>query len=419
MKDVLKGKTIVVGITGSIAAYKTLPIIEKLKKAGAQVHVIMTESASKLVDRKTVEKVSGNAVHTELFLEDFDYHKALADNSHMPHMSLADSADLILVCPATANIIAKVAHGLADELLTTTILATNAPVVFAPAMNVKMWMNSATQRNIMLLRPPKIPGLPIFSFVDPEYGELACGYEGVGRLANPNKIIDKIEQILSQSTRLRGKKVIVTAGGTSENLDDVRVITNRSSGKMGAALVQSVSMAGADVVLIRTNTAVRPDVFVKEIQVESSDEMMSALEKEMKGANIVIHCAAVSDFKPEERVDGKRKSNTPWELSLVQTTKILHQLKQLNPNCYVVCFKAESTSSNDELIDRAYKTLVDTDADLIVANDISQKDRGFESDMNEVTIIDRQKKITHVPLATKMKIGAQIVEYIINLNHEL
>src|SRR3990167_2500376 len=252
MDDILKNKHIVIGITGSIAAYKVIGLVEKLRELSANVHVIMTHNAAKLVDKSEFEKASRTPVHTDLFFPNVDYKKYLKKNKPINHISLADIANLFLICPATANIIGKIANGVADDLLSTSIMATNAPVLICPAMNVKMWKNPIMQENVKKLKNLN------YEFVNPEYGELACGYKGVGRLANLDKIIDRIKIIIERRSNLKGKKIIVTAGATSEEIDPVRVITNKSSGKMGVYIAEEAFLRGADVTLIRGTNSVEP-----------------------------------------------------------------------------------------------------------------------------------------------------------------
>lgn len=399
-------KTIVIGVTASIAAYKVLGIIKSLKSKGHNVHVIMTAHATNLVDPKDFAKASGNPVQTQLFDPSVRYQSYLAQDKPMQHISLADEANLLLICPATANVLAKVAYGFADDLLTSTIAATNASVVFTPAMNVKMWKNLATQENVKKL---KANG---YYFAEPEYGELACGYKGVGRLANGKKILEIVKQLLRRGSQLQRKKVIVTAGATQEPLDAVRVITNRASGKMGAAIADEALSRGAEVVLIRGKNAVSGRHHYKEIEVETADDMLFAIKEEVDDAHIIFHTAAVSDFGMENPIDKKVKSNRAWKVSLEPTMKILGVLKKLNPKIYLVAFKAEYNVSPKKLIDAAYDILSQSNANLAVANDVGKKGRGFSVDTNEVYIVDDRKKNIHLRLAPKQKIAQQLLDYV-------
>src|SRR3989338_7809812 len=261
MNSNLKNKNIVIGVTGSIACYKVLDLIKKLRKEKANVYVIMTYGSQKLADKKDFEKASNNKVYTDLFEADINYKDYIKKNKPIKHISLADIADLFLICPATANVIGKIANGMADDLLTTSIMATNAAVLICPAMNVKMWKNPVLQSNIKRLKELK------YEFVEPEYGDLACGYKGMGRLANLQKIINRAETIIERRNNLAGKKILVTAGATSEEIDPVRVITNKSSGKMGVYMAEEAFLRGADVTLIRGANSVEPQYHFKDIKI--------------------------------------------------------------------------------------------------------------------------------------------------------
>jgi len=404
--NTFSGKTIVVGITGSIAAYKTLEIIKSLKKAGADVHCIITHSAQHMIDAQEFAAASGNPVHTALFAPNVDFRAYLKKDEPMQHISLSDRTDLILLCPATANIMAKVAHGIADDLLSSTTLATQAPVIFCPAMNVKMWQHPATQINVKALHSFG------YFFVDPEYGELACGYEGIGRLAHGKKVIEKVTQVLSVSQQLKGKKVIVTAGGTSESIDAVRVITNRASGKMGMALADAAQMMGAEVVLIKAHVTAQPSRHYRQIEALTVDGMRRALEQEIKNADYVLHTAAVSDFTVRQPSTLKLDSNHGLSLELTPQTKILEKLRPLNKKTCIVGFKAEVNVSTPDLIDRGFELLQSAEADFIIANDVGKKDQGIGADTNEVYVIDQSNKVMHIPLASKQVIAQKIWEII-------
>lgn len=408
-----KRKTIVVGVTGSIAAYKALDIVKKLKEEGNEVIVIMTRGASSLVNEKEFEKASGNEVHSHVFHPDTDFHSYLVHDKPMKHISLADETDIILVCPATANILAKAAYGMADDLLTTTILATNTPVVFAPAMNVKMWKNRATQENVEKLK--KLG----YYIIEPEYGDLACGYKGVGRLAKGERILAVVSDLLNRGSQFEGKKVVVTAGATQEKLDAVRVITNRASGKMGAALSDEAFLRGAKVVLIRGKNSVSPQYFLEEIVVETAGEMARALEEHAIDADILFHSAAISDFVAKEKINKKIKSTGDWMLALEPNIKIIDKLKKINPRMFLAGFKAEYDTSEGELIKSANTVLKRAGTDIIVANDVGKIGRGFATDTNEVYVIDKKGKVVHLPLSSKRKIAEELINIILSnyLNH--
>ena len=406
MDDILKNKHIVIGITGSIAAYKVLGIVKKLKESNAIVHVVMTKSATMLVDAKDFEKASRNLVQTELFLPNVDYKGYLRKNKEIKHISLADIADLFLICPATTNIIGKIANGIADDFLSTSVMATNAPVLICPAMNVKMWKNPITQENVAKLRKLR------YEFVDPEYGILACGYKGVGRLANPDNILERIKLVIARRNDLKGKKILVTAGATSEEIDPVRVITNKSSGKMGVYIAEEAFLRGADVTLIRGANAVEPQYFFNDIKIYSVKDLFDEIKKNIKNIDIIIHAAAVSDFIIYGKSNKKIKSNQNLHLELTPTTKIFENIKKINKNLILVGFKAEYNVSEKTLIEMAYELLKSADADFVVANDVGKEGRGFDVETNEVFIVDKNKKITHIDLADKRVIGNKILDEI-------
>ena len=406
MDDILKNKHIVIGITGGIAAYKVLGLVEKLRESNAIVHVIMTKSATMLVDAKDFEKASRNPVQSDLFFPNVDYKDYLKKNKPINHISLADTADLFLICPATANIIGKIANGIADDLLSTTKMATNAPVLICPAMNVKMWKNPIMQENVSKLRKLR------YEFVDPEYGILACGYKGVGRLANPGNILERIKLMMARRSDLKDKKILVTAGATSEEIDPVRVITNKSSGKMGVYIAEEAFLRGADVTLIRGANSVEPQYHFNDIKIYSVKDLFDKIKKNIKNADIMIHAAAVSDFTINGKSKGKIRSSQNLHLELTPTTKIFENIKKLNKKILLVGFKAEYNVSDKELVDRAYGLLKSADADFVVANDVSKQGRGFDVETNEVFIVDKNKKAVHLGLADKRAIGNGILNEI-------
>ena len=406
--NIFKGKNLVIGITGGIAGYKSLNLIKDLRKKGAKVHVIMTEHSTHLVDIKDFEKASGNEVHSFLFHPKINFIDYIKKNKPIKHISLADTADLFLICPATANVIGKVANGIADDLLTTSVTATIAPVLLCPAMNVKMWKNPIVQENVRKLKQLN------YHFVEPEYGELACGYKGVGRLANPEKIAGRIALLLKQRNDLKGKKVLVTAGATLEEIDPVRIITNRSSGKMGNAIAEQAYLRGADVLLLRGHNSAEPNYNIREEKFTAVNDLFNKIKKNIDGLGIIIHCAAVSDFEAGSRRDEKIKSGKELRLELSPTTKIFEKLKKLNRKIFLVGFKAEYNFSKKRLIESAYGLLKSANADLIVANDVGKSNAGFESDTNEVFVIDRKKRVKHIELSEKRAIAGQILNIVVN-----
>jgi len=406
MNSTLKNKNIVIGITSSIACYKVLELIKKLRKLRANVHVIMTKSATKLVDTKDFEKVSNNAVNIDLFNPNVDYKDYIKKNKSIRHISLADSADLVLICPATANIIGKIAYGIADDLLSTSIMATNAPVLICPAMNVKMWKNSILQENVDKLRKLR------YEFIDPECGILACGYKGIGRLANLDRIVERIKATIERRSDLKGKKILVTAGATSEEIDPVRIITNKSSGKMGVYIAEEAFLRGADVTLIRGINSVEPNYHFKDIKVNSVKDLFNTIKNNIKDKNVMIHAAAVSDFTINNKSKNKIKSNENLHLELTPTTKIFENIKKIKKNILLIGFKAEYNVVKKILVDRAYDLLKSANANIVVANDVGKKDVGFNTETNEVYIIDKNKKVKHLKLADKRIIGNKILDNI-------
>ncbi len=395
-------KTVILGVTSGIAAYKSLELIKLLQNEDFQVHVIMTKSAQQMVSKKEFEEVSGNKVHTELFEDAFDY-KDILKTRKVDHIDLADKADVFVIAPATANAIAKLAHGIADDFLTTTVLATTAPIIVCPSMNVHMWENPVTQENISTLRKRE------FIIVDPEKGPLACGYEGQGRLATLTHIKDEVVRLLKQSKRLQGKKILITAGGTQEPIDGVRSITNRSSGKMGIALAEECYLQGADVILLRATNSVAPRYLMQEELFQTVGDLFELLKKYVVSSDIIFHTAAVSDFQVEQPTIGKIPSSQKIQISLIPQIKLIDHIKKLNPKIHLIGFKAEYGLREEELIQSAFKKLQITNADAIVANDISKQQSGFESDMNEVSIIFPDKTVKKIPHASKKEIANEIV----------
>lgn len=397
-------KTVVVGVTGGIAAFKILELIKRLRAQGHRVIVIMTRSAAQIVSPKDFENVSGNKVLTELFKDGFDY-KEILKRRKVEHVELAQSASLIVVTPATANVIAKLAGGIADDYLTTTILAATCPVVLCPSMNVSMWHHPATQKNIEILTSFG------YHIIDPDSGMLACGYEGQGRLASIERIFQEIKQYMQKGESLKGKRIIVTAGGTKEPIDDVRFITNKSSGKMGVALAESCFLRGADVLLLRSNSSVRPRYNLKEKIFETADELKHILLKEVPMTDVCIHTAAVSDYVIP-KMKSKLASDRSYTIRLTPRKKILDQIKKRNPKIFLMAFKAEVGLSNKQLIKEAQKRQKESRADVIVANHVGLPHLGFESDDNEVFIIDKKQTVTHVPKSPKRIVAEKIINHI-------
>ncbi|MDD2501140.1 MAG: bifunctional phosphopantothenoylcysteine decarboxylase/phosphopantothenate--cysteine ligase CoaBC [Geobacter sp.] len=393
----LTGKTVVLGVTGGIAVYKAVELLRLLTKAGAEVHVIMTSAATEFVTPLTFQTLSGNPVSTELF--------NLYQEREIGHISLADRADLLLIAPATANVIGKIAHGIADDLLTTTVMATKAPVLVAPAMNVNMYQNPLYQENEARLRRHG------YHFVDAECGSLACGWEGSGRLAQPGRIFDQACALLSQQD-LAGETVLVTAGPTQEELDPVRYISNHSSGKMGYALAQAARHRGAKVILVSGPTCLEPPPGLELVRVVSARQMYEAVMTRAEGCSVVIKAAAVADYRPLLRNGDKlKKKDDNLTLELAKNPDILSQLGQLNPRPLLVGFAAETT----DLQVHAAAKLAAKNLDMIVANDVSQEGAGFNVATNIARLLYRDGRVEPLELMTKTRLAELILDRVVEL----
>ncbi len=398
--DAIKGKKILVGISSSIAAYKTIELIKSLKSKGADVRAVMTGNAEKLIHKDKF----GCEVYTELFSEKFDYSKFKENPEIYIHITLAKFPELIILAPATANLVGKIANGIADDLLLAVLITTKAKVFVCPAMNVNMWENAFVQENVSKLRKAG------FHFVGPELGDLACGDKGFGRMSEPAKILDEINRFFEKKDSFKGKKVVVTVGALSEKIDAVRVITNKSSGKMGISIADEFAFRGADVVLIAAQTSISQSEKMFVVKVDSADEMLAEIKKN-KDYDIIVHCAAVPDFKVRES-KGKLSSEKKQCIELIPAKKILDTLKKINPKGFVVGFKAETDVSDEELVEKAFEKLKKSSCDLIVANIVSSV-RGFGSAENEVFIIGGKKNVEKIPLSAKKEIAERIAEKIL------
>ncbi|GKU24811.1 bifunctional phosphopantothenoylcysteine decarboxylase/phosphopantothenate--cysteine ligase CoaBC [Clostridium folliculivorans] len=363
-------KCVVVGVSGGVAVYKALDVISTLRKQDIDIHVIMTESATEFVTPLSFQSLSQNMVVTDMFAEPKAW--------EIQHISLAKRADLMLIVPATANIIGKVANGIADDMLSTTIMATKAPVVFAPAMNTNMYENVIVQENLIKLKRLG------YNFIEPASGRLACGDVGKGKLADTKLISEYVISMLNDQKDLVGKKVLVTAGPTVSDIDPVRFISNRSSGKMGFAIAEEARDRGAEVVLVAGPSNI-PDPFgMKIVRVRTNEQMMKAVLEDFDSSDIVIKSAAVADYKPKEYHDKKiKKTEGDLSIDFVRDNDILKTLGERKKNQVLVGFAAES----NDLIENADAKLKRKNLDYIVANDISKSDTGFASDDNLVTII--------------------------------
>ena len=391
----LANKTIILGITGSIAAYKAADIASKLTEAGARVEVIMTESATKFIAPLTLRSITHRPVVTDMF--------ELASEWSTEHIALAEAADVVAITPATANIIAKLAAGIADDMLCCTVLATEAPVIVAPAMNVNMFQNSITQDNLAKL---KARG---FTIVDPAYGRLASGKIGLGRLAEVDKIIATIQQVLGRSEDLAGKRIVVTAGGTQEPIDPVRHIGNRSSGKMGYAVAEAARNRGATVSLITAPVSLSEPLGIEVTYIKTAAEMRETVAKAVAQADALIMAAAVADYQPKSVAKAKIKKEAPsLTLELIRTPDILTEVKG---DFLKVGFAAES----ENVVENARQKLEKKQLDIIVANDITDLSSGFGVDTNKVTLIDRNGKIENLPLLSKREVADKILDKVVEL----
>ncbi len=388
----LNGKTILVGITGGIAAYKICELIRKFKKNGANVKVVATPNSLNFVTKLTLQNLSQN----EVYVQEFDVKKWKPE-----HISLADEADVMVIAPATANTISKIAQGVADNLLTSIACAFSKKMIIAPAMNCNMWNNPIIQENITKL---KSLGVEI---LEPESGFLACGYIGKGRLCSIDKIYDSVVESLNYSQVLLGKKIVVTAGGTIEDIDPVRYISNYSSGKMGKAIADCACEMGAEVVLITTKHFEAP---YKIVNVKSAIDMQKAIDNEFKNANYIIMAAAVADYRVKNYSEQKMKktSDDTLSLELVKNPDILKGLCEKKTSQIVVGFCAES----ENLLQNAKEKIQKKGCDFLVANDISRSDIGFSSDENEVTVLDKSGGAKTFEKASKSVIAREILEYI-------
>ena len=386
----LSGKEIVLGVTGGIAAYKACEIIRELKSEGANVTTILTAAGSQFITPLTLQTLSKNPVVMDMW--------NLISESEIGHISLAQRAHLLLIAPATANILGKIRGGIADDMLSTVVMAMGAPVVLAPAMNSQMYASAAVRENIAVLRSRG------FLFVEPDEGELACGTVGPGRLAMVGKIVEMAKIVLAEKI-LEGKKVLVSAGPTAESIDPVRFLSNRASGKMGFAMARVARRFGADVTLVSGPTALADPYFVKTVRVRTAEEMRTAVERESADADAVVMCAAVADFRAASVSPTKiKKDGGGWNLELATTVDILDRLGREKGRRVLVGFAAETSDIEQNAIAKMRKK----NLDAIVANDVSRTDIGFESDDNEVRVFFSDGEVRELPLATKEGIAVGV-----------
>ncbi|MBM4443718.1 MAG: bifunctional phosphopantothenoylcysteine decarboxylase/phosphopantothenate--cysteine ligase CoaBC [Chloroflexi bacterium] len=383
--------TVLLGVTGSIAAYKAVELASRLVQGGAKLDVVMTDSATRFVTPLTFQSITHRPVITDMFATPEEY--------DIEHIALAERAEVVVVAPATANIMAKLAAGIADDMLCCTILATRAPVLLAPAMNVHMWENAITQENLARLRARG------FKIVEPGYGSLACGVEGKGRLADLEDILTALRQILDRRSDLAGRSVVVTAGGTQEPIDPVRLICNRSSGKMGYALAEAARERGARVTLITAPTALPAPIGVEVVRIQTALQMREAVLKAVPDADILVMAAAVADYRPATAAKSKlKKEEYPlMQLELIRNPDILSEVKG---NLIKVGFAAES----ENMVQNATIKLKNKGLHLIVANDITEPGSGFGVDTDRVVLVDSRGKVKELPLLPKSEVAHKILD---------
>lgn len=388
-------KKILLAVTGGIAAYKAIDLTSKLTQSGYEVRVMLTNHAQKFVTPLAFQAISRNAVYTDTFIEE--------NPSEIQHIALGDWADAIIVAPATANTIAKLSVGIADDLVTSTLLATETPKFIAPAMNVHMYENKIVQKNMMTL---KTLG---YTFIEPGEGFLACGYVAKGRLEEPEAIIARLEEAFSEQKPLQGKRILITAGPTREKIDPVRFMTNFSSGKMGYAIAEVAANLGAEVILVSGPTALNPPLHVTTVQVESAQDMLEAVIQHYQNVDVVIKTAAVADYRPKYVHDNKmKKKNGDAVIELERTVDILKTLGEMKDKQLLIGFAAETTNVKEY----ATKKLREKNANMIVANDVKAQGAGFGTDTNIVTMYRKDGEVIELPLLTKKEVAREILKQI-------
>ena len=397
----LKRKTILLGVTGGIAAYKSASLASMLVKSGAEVHVLMTEHATNFITPITFETLTGNRCVIDTFDRNFEF--------HVEHVALAQKADVAVIAPATANVIAKIAHGMADDMLTTTFLACRCPKIIVPAMNTAMYENAVTQNNLEALRKY---GMEI---IDPASGRLACGDTGAGKMPEPETILQHIYRCCACPKDMLGLKVLVTAGPTREAIDPVRYITNHSSGKMGYSIARDCMLRGAQVTLVTGKTAIEPPMFVDVIPVTSARDMFDAVTSRSRDMDIIIKAAAVADYRPSQVSDEKvKKSDAELSIPLERTDDILKFLgDNKKPGQFLCGFSMET----ENMLENSKKKLVKKNLDMIIANNLKVKGAGFETDTNIVTMITPDC-VTELELMSKDDIATLLINHILALRQK-
>jgi phosphopantothenoylcysteine decarboxylase/phosphopantothenate--cysteine ligase len=391
----LKNKSVLLGVTGSIAAYKITEVITALKRLGADVNVIMTKNATEIITPLTMERLSGNKCVVDTFDKNVQY--------SVKHISLAENADIVMLAPATANVIGKIACGIADDMLTTTIMACKCPIYISPAMNTNMYENPIVQDNIKRLKQFG------YHIIEPAVGRLACGAVGAGKMPSPEVLVDYIVNEIGHKKDMAGKKVIVTAGATCEAIDPVRYITNHSTGKMGFAIASACARRGAEVTLIKAAVSVPVPRFVKVVEVESAAEMFNAVKSEFDSCDIVIKAAAVADYTPVAVADEKmKKKDGDMKIELKRTEDILKWLGENKKGQYLCGFSMETQN----LEENSRRKLEAKNADMIVANNLKVEGAGFGTDTNVVTLITKEG-MTALPKMSKDELADKILDEII------
>ena len=392
----LKDKTILLGVTGGIAAYKSASLASRLVKAGAEVRVIMTEHATNFINPITFETLTGHKCITDTFDRNFEF--------QVEHVSLAKKADVIMVAPATANVIAKLAHGLADDMLTTTILASHAPKLIAPAMNTGMYETPVTQDNLALL---KKYGMEV---IEPAAGHLACGDEGKGKMPEPEILYEHILRSCACKQDMKGLKVLVTAGPTQEAVDPVRFLTNHSSGRMGYSIAKACMLRGADVTLVTGRTALTPPLFVDVVPVVSAKDMYDAVISRSNEMDIIIKAAAVADYRPVHVAEEKvKKSDGSFSLELERTDDILKYLGEHKPDGQFLCGFSMET---ENMIGNSRVKLTRKNLDMVAANNVKMAGAGFQGDTNVLTLITQDEEVS-LPLMSKEDAAGKILDKIL------
>ena len=391
----LKGKTVLIGVSGSIAAYKIASLVSALKKLDANVHVAMTSNATNFINPITFETLSNNKCLVDTFDRNFEF--------KTEHISISKQVDLVVLAPATANVIGKIANGIADDMLTTTIMACKCKKIIAPAMNTNMYENPIVQDNI-----DKLKRLG-YEIIEPNEGKLACGDLGKGKMVEPDEILEYILKEIAFEKDLEGKKILVTAGPTIEKIDSVRYLTNYSSGKMGYELAKNAMLRGAEVTLVSGKTSIRPPKFINVINVVSAQEMFDAVKENFENQDIIIKAAAVADYRPKEFIDGKmKKKGLELNLELERTDDILKYIGEHKTNQFVCGFSMET----DNMIENSKEKLVNKNLDMIVANNLRQAGAGFAGDTNIVTIITKNE-IKELDILSKEEVSKKVIDNIL------